>query len=103
MTLDQETISYLIGITVLVNVGVTVYNSLKKPQQKGETNDAVFGERMGNYEKTTENSIMLALNHSHTVESKLDAHIKESQAKGETDARWQGRVETLLEERLPKK
>jgi hypothetical protein len=103
MTLDQETISYIIGITVLANVGLTVYNSLRKPQEKGETNDAVFCERMKNYENTTEKAIQLALNHSHTVESKLDSHIKESQTKGENDARWQGKVEALLEERLPRK
>jgi Fe2+ or Zn2+ uptake regulation protein len=103
MILDQETISYIIGITVLANVGLTVYNSLRKPQEKGEVTDAVFCERMNNYEKTTEKSVQLALNHSHTVESKIDSHIKESQAKGEADARWQGRIEALLDDRLPRK
>ena len=101
--LTQQVLTYIIGVGTVLTFGITLYNSLRKPQEKGETNDAVFCERMNNYEKTTNDSIKLALNHSHTVEQKLDAHIKESQSKGEADARWQGRMETLLEERLPKK
>ena len=102
MTL-QEKIS--IGMQAISFIGIIfgVYLYFRKPQEKSETTDAVFKERMDNYETTTKEAIKLALNHSHTVESKLDAHIKESQTKGECDARWQGRVETLLEERLPRK
>jgi len=95
--ISEENISIIIQIATLIGIIFAVYISFRKPQEKSETTDAVFEERMKNYENTTEKAITLALNHSHTIESKLDAHIKESQAKCEADARWQGRVETLLE------
>jgi predicted histidine transporter YuiF (NhaC family) len=95
--ITEENISIIIQIATLVGIIFGVYLYFRKPQEKSETTDAVFEERMKNYESTTEKSIQLALNHSHTVESKIDSHIKESQAKGEADARWQGRIETLLE------
>jgi predicted histidine transporter YuiF (NhaC family) len=95
--ITEENISLIIQIATLVGIIFGVYLYFRKPQEKSETTDAVFEERMKNYENTTEKSIQLALNHSHTVESKIDSHIKESQAKGEADARWQGRIETLLE------
>ena len=95
--ITEENISLIIQIATLVGIIFGVYLYFRKPQEKSETTDAVFEERMSNYENTTEKSIQLALNHSHTVETKIDSHIKESQAKGEADARWQGRIETLLE------
>jgi hypothetical protein len=95
--ITEENISIFIQIATLVGIIFGVYLYFRKPQEKSETTDAVFEERMKNYENTTEKSIQLALNHSHTVETKIDSHIKESQAKGEADARWQGRIETLLE------
>ena len=102
MTL-QEKISIVMQVISLIGILFAVFLYFKKPQEKAETTDAVFKERMDNYDTTTKEAIKLALNHSHTVESKLDSHIKESQTKGEADARWQGRMETLLEERLPRK
>lgn len=93
--MQNTDIIYLGIATVSALFGVIMW--VRRPQEKSETNDAVFNERMANYEKTTENAVKLALNHSHTVEVKIDAHIKESQAKGEADARWQGRIEALLE------
>jgi len=102
MTL-QEKISIALQLITFIGIIFSVYLYFRRPQEKSETTDAVFNERMNNYEATTKEAIALALNHSHTVESKLDSHIKESQTKGECDARWQGRVETLLEERLPRK
>jgi hypothetical protein len=104
-------------IYLSIAVGTTVFSVFlyfRKPQEKSEVNDAVFNEKFLNLKLSTDEkfkemvtgfnkSIELALNHSHTVEVKIDSHIKESQTKGELDARWQGRIETLLEERLPKK
>ena len=102
MTL-QEKISIVMQAISFIGIIFGVYLYFRRPQEKSETTDAVFKERMDNYETTTKEAIKLALNHSHTVESKLDSHIKESQTKGEADARWQGRMETLLEERLTRK
>jgi predicted histidine transporter YuiF (NhaC family) len=86
----------ILQIITLVGVLFAVYHFFRKPQEKSEVIDAVFNERMTNYEKTTEKSVQLALNHSHTVESKLDAHIKESQDGNRTLIR----IEALLEQHL---
>jgi hypothetical protein len=100
MTLDQETISYIIGITVLANVGLTIYNSIKKPQQKGEVTDAIFEQKISTLRDTVVN---LRDNHLHTIESKLDLHIDNQNKSELTMAKTIGRIETILEERLPRK
>jgi predicted histidine transporter YuiF (NhaC family) len=100
--ITQENISIVIQISTLVGMIFGVYLYFRKPQEKSETTDAVFEERMKNYESSTEKAIQLALNHSHTVEAKLDLHISQSSQKGIEDARWQGRVETLLENLVKK-
>jgi hypothetical protein len=110
--MEKTEIIYLAITLVSALFGVIMW--VRKPQEKAETNDAVFDNEIKHLKEDTEKkfiemvngfnkSIELALNHSHTVEVKIDSHIKESQTKGENDARWQGRIETLLEERLPKK
>lgn len=100
--LTQEIITYGLGIVALLNVGATIWVSIRKPQEKSEVNDAIFGERMNNYEKTTNEAIKLALNHSHTVESKLDGHIKDNQLFALETTKSLTRVETLLEQILKK-
>lgn len=113
MTL-QEKISIGMNLITIIGIIFGVYLYFRKPQEQSEMTDIGFDKDLKHLKEDTEKrftemvngfnkSIELALNHSHTVESKLDAHIKESQAKGECDARWQGRMETLLEERLPRK
>jgi hypothetical protein len=98
-------------ILTLLGVIFAVYLYFKKPQEDSKITDVEFEKDLSHLKEDTNKkfiemiagfnkSIELALNHSHTVETKIDAHIKESQAKGEADARWQGRIETLLEERL---
>jgi hypothetical protein len=98
--ITQEFITYTLGIVALLNVGVAIWNSIKKPQEKSEVNDAVFCERMKNYENSTEKSIQLALNHSHTVESKLDGHIKDNQSFAFETTKSLSKIEALLEQHL---
>lgn len=91
-----QIIDLAIKLSTLLGVIFAVYLYIRRPQEKSEVIDAVFNERMLNYEKTTEKSIQLALNHSHTVESKLDKHINESQESNRTLIR----IEALLEQHL---
>lgn len=92
--LTQTTITYLLGLSALGSIGVTIYNSLKKPQEKSAITDAVFDIKFRDLEKVV---INLRDNHIHTLDNKLDGHIKENQMKSIEDAKWQGRVEVLLE------
>lgn len=99
--MDLKDIIYLSIAVVSSLFGLIMW--VRTPQEKGETNDALFAQRLDNYEKNTNDAIKLALNHSHTVESKLDLHIAQSIQKGLDDSRWQGRIETLLEKLESKK
>jgi flagellar basal body-associated protein FliL len=89
-------------IYLVIAVGTTVFSVylyFRKPQEKSEVNDAVFDVKFQTLEKLVTN---LRDNHIHTIESKLDLHI-ENQNKSElTMAKTIGRIETILEERLPR-
>ena len=87
----------IIFLITILTVGINIYFSLRNPQEKSETTDAVFDERMKNYEKTTEKALELALNHSHTVEMKLDKHISESQDVAIRGAEKMGSIEAKLD------
>jgi len=90
MGIDQETLTYIIGILAVAGTIFGIYNVIRKPQEKGEVNDAVTEEKIKNIEKETESKfaslkelvINLRDNHIHTIESKLDLHI-ENQVKNE--------------------
>lgn len=85
---------------------ITVVMAIKKPQFKSELIDAVFAEKFKNLENATHekiNNIEKAVvnlrdNHIHTLDSKLDSHIRENQTFMVENSRWQSRIETLLEQ-----
>lgn len=93
--LTQEIITYLLALSALVSIIFSIYNSFKKPQEKAEIKDAVFDVKFRSLESTV---INLRDNHLHTLDTKLDAHISENQLKALSDAKWQSRIETLLEQ-----
>lgn len=103
--LTQEIITYLLGLAALVSIGFSVYNSLKKPQEKSAIDDAVFDVKLNNLSSTNSEKINsleklvinLRDNHIHSLDQKLDKHISDQQVSSLDQARWQGRVETLLE------
>jgi hypothetical protein len=57
-----------------------------------EDTERRFTEMVAGFNK----SIELALNHSHTVETKIDIHIKDSADKSERDSKWQGGVDAKM-------
>jgi hypothetical protein len=95
-----QIIDLAIKLSTLLGVIFAVYLYFRRPQEKSETADAVFYERMSNYEKTTEKSIQLALNHSHTVESKLDQHIRDNTIFALESTKSLSKIESLLEQHL---
>lgn len=88
------------SILDIVAVLFVVFLYFKKPQIKSEMFDAVFEEKFKNLNATVVN---LRDNHIHTLDSKLDQHIKDNQIASEANIRQMTRIETLLEERLPHK
>lgn len=89
---------------------ITVVMSIKKPQFKSELIDAVFAEKFRNLEINTHEKINgveklvinLRDNHMHTIESKLDQHIKDNQISSEANIRQMTRIETLIEQVIKK-
>lgn len=100
MNITTESLSIAQGFISLITILFVVFLYFKKPQEKSELNDALFSQRIENLSKEMAN---LRDNHLHSIEIKLDAHIA-GQVKNELIvAEHLTRLETILEERLPKK
>jgi len=99
MIIDQNSLTYIIGIATVFSFVFTWYNSIKIPQQRGEIQDEVFKEKFQGLEKIV---INLRDNHMHTIEQKLDKHIEENQRDNILHTRQMTRIETLLEQLLKK-
>jgi hypothetical protein len=92
--MKPENLNFILGLTTLASVAVTVYNSLKRPQEISATKDAVFDERL---KSVTDIVINLRDNHLHTLDQKFDKHVSDNQAYVEKDIAWKARMEALLE------
>ena len=128
--MDTQTI--IILAIALIGWGFNIYASLQKPQEKitktqdqldkqqaldqqdatgkaaaialqvqfqKESNEKRFAELQGNLDE----AMKLALNHTHSIESKLDGHIVNQNARNETFSNQLIQIKTILEERLPAK
>jgi len=100
MSIDQTALTYIIGLGTVFSFIFTWYNSIRKPQERGEVNDACFNERLTSLRETVVN---LRDNHLHTIEEKLDKHIAENQRDCIETAKQMSKIETLLEEIIRKK
>jgi flagellar basal body-associated protein FliL len=96
MDIDLNTI---LQVVTLGGIVFAVWFAVRKPQEKSEVNDAVFGERFISLEKMVTN---LRDNHLHTLDSKLDQHIRENQMVSIETTRSLTRMETLMEQLLKK-
>ncbi len=99
MEIDQSTLTYIIGLGTILSFIFTWYNSIRKPQKKGEIQDAVFETKLNELTKTVSS---LRDNHIHTIEQKLDKHIKENQRDSIALTKQMTRIETLLEQVIKK-
>jgi hypothetical protein len=96
--ITEDNISLIIQICTLVGIGWAVYNSVRKPQEKGELTDAVFSERFTQFDRELAN---LRDNHIHSLGLKLDSHV-EAQTKNEMQvceklARIETKIEVLIQ------
>lgn len=94
--LTPSNVMFALGILGAI---FTVYNYFKNPQIKSEKIDAILTLKFDILEKSFAN---LRDNHIHTIESKLDTHIKENQMTAESNIRQMTRIETLLEQLIKK-
>lgn len=99
MTVTQETLTFIIGIGTILSLIFTYQNSIKKPQEKGAITDARFDEK---FKALNDIVVNLRDNHIHTLDQKLDAHIKENHDYCLKQSEQYGRIEGLLEQLLKK-
>jgi hypothetical protein len=99
MEIDQQALTFLIGILTILSFIFTWWNAIKKPQIKSEVEDAKFNEKFKGLE-----SIVLNMrdNHLHTLEVKIDKHIEENQRDCIDQTKQLSRIETLLEQLMKK-
>jgi len=98
--LDQATLTFILGILAIGGTAFGIWSSIRKPQEDSKVNDAVFDVKFQSLEKMVCN---LRDNHIHTLDQKFDKHILDQQTTTEANIRQMTRIETLLEERLPRK
>ena len=70
--LTQELITYALGIVALLNVGVVVWNGIRKPQEKSEVNDAVFDVK---FQNLCERLDTIKNNDLHELKGMFNTHI----------------------------
>lgn len=99
MNIDQTALTYIIGLGTVLSFLFTWYNSIRKPQERSEVNDACFNERLSSLRETV---ISLRDNHLHSIEEKLDKHIAENQRDSIKNAKQMAKIETLLKEIIRK-
>lgn len=99
MTIDFS-LNTLIQICTLLGIIFGVYLYFRRPQEDTETRNAVFNERFNNLEGIVLN---LRDNHIHTLQEKLEDHVKFESAWQMETSRQIERLNVILEERLPKK
>lgn len=103
--ITSENISILIQILTLGGIVFAIYTTFRRPQEKSEVNDAVFDEKIKSLASSTDTKIdtlkdivvNLRDNHLHTVESKIDNHISESQTAALNSAKLMGSIEAKLD------
>lgn len=96
--ITPENISILIQISTLVGILFGVYFYFRKPQERNEINDVLFGQELKFLKDMV---INLRDNHIHSIEIKLDKHIDDNQNYFHNDIKWKSRIEAIMEERLP--
>lgn len=109
--LDQEALTYIIGILVIIGTGFSAFNYLRKPQERSEINDAVVDEKIANLKLNTDEKITgvkdlivnLRDNHLKHMDEKFDKHIEKQIENEKLIAENFTKVFVLLDERLPNK
>jgi len=69
---NQANLSIIIQVITLLGIAWAIYNSLKKPQEKSEVNDAVFDTKFRSLEDMVKK---IELNDLHELKGMFNTHI----------------------------
>jgi hypothetical protein len=105
--ITTSNITFIIGVLAFL---FSIFIYFKTPQEKSQTNDAVFEERMKNLQETNERRFkgihdeIIEVNKTnqncfHSVENKVDVLRNEVGSMNVSI----GKLETIINERIPKK
>ncbi len=97
--LTQEILNYILGLSAMASIILTVWTAIKKPQQKAEMFDAVIMEKFNSLEKVV---INLRDNHIHTISENLTKHIAAQAANEMLTCEKLAKIETHLETLIKK-
>ena len=108
--MTPETLNYILGGISIITTGAYLYNSLRKPQEKSRTIDALLEQRIklekdesdrrfSEIGKRMDEALTLAQNHTHTVDVKVDKLTGVVGDMGKEITK----LTTIIEERIPKK
>lgn len=94
--INSEQLVYIIGIFSLITMILQAYNTIIKPQNKADKDDALLGQQLLNLQRDL---INLRDNHVHSLDVKIDQVSTTVQQQ----AVEIGKLSTIIEERIPKK
>jgi len=125
MQLTAENLNYILMIITLISVAFTIWSKVKSPQDKLDKQVAVDREevegkaqvlaqrvqwekeltekRFGEFGKRLDDAFALAQNHTHSVDVKADLLIKTTNEWHLQISNKLTKLETLIEERIPRK
>lgn len=104
-------ITFAIGICTLLTFGVTLYNSVRKPQQKGEITDAVFAEKFthlaekfeSKFQDMKDGVVKIMQNDMQELKSDVREHVKNQIINEREISSNFSKMFTLIDERIPRK
>ena len=70
--ITQSLLTYAIGIGTILTFCISLYNSLRKPQETSQTNDAVFNTELKNL---TTKLDLIQNNDLHEIKGMFNAHV----------------------------
>lgn len=109
--LTPSNITFILGILAII---FSVYNYFKNPQIKSEKADALLVQRVQWEKESTdakfreiskrlEDAFILASNHTHAVDVKVDGLMKDVSEMNVSITKELTRLSTIIEERIPRK
>ena len=101
----MENLPLILQVINLLGILFAVYIYFRKPQEESKINDVQFDLKLKNFAKEFTDKIgatdkviaNIRDNHIHTIESKLDTHIRDNQESNERNGKCLTAIETKLD------
>src|SRR5687768_13932197 len=95
MEIDQNTITFILGLVAIVSVLFNIYNTFRNPQIKADQTDIKFREELTSLQKTVQE---IKETHLRTVEQ----DIKNLTTAVNELSKTVVRLSTIIDERIPR-